>query len=190
MRREGIVRDAGRIGILIGLALALAALLVGCGIPEGTATPVPEAPAATSMPADLDGTEWTLTTLEGAGLLPATNITLGFAEELASGFAGCNAYGGPYTTGDGGTLSVSMLEVTAQACLDPQGVMEQEGAYLGAFQDAAAYRVAGDRIELLCSEGEIILTFARKEEFAMDPGDLLGTVWQLLSLNGASPVEG
>ena len=190
MWREGTVRDRGRIGILIGLALVLAALLAGCGGLDRTATPVPEVSASTSMPADLDGSEWTLTTVQGAALLPATNITLGFAEGLASGFAGCNAYGGPYAAGDGGTLSVSTLAVTAQACVDPQGVMEQESAYLGAFQEAEVYRVAGHRLELLNAAGESLLIFVRNEEFAMDPGDLPGTVWQLSSLNGASPVEG
>jgi heat shock protein HslJ len=190
VRREGnLVQDKERKGIIIALALALVILLVGCGSPEQTPTPAPET-FPTAGPVGLDGSEWTLTTLKGADLLPGTHITLGFAEEQASGFAGCNAYGGPYSTGDDGTLSVSMPEMTAQACLEPQGVMEQEQAYLAALRDAAAYRRAGDRLDLVGAEGESLLIFARKERFAMDPGALPDTKWQLVSFDGASPVEG
>jgi heat shock protein HslJ len=190
MRREGVVRNGERIGFLIGLALALAALLVGCGVPDQTDTPAPEASATNNVPAQLDDSEWTLTMLHGAALLPGTSVTLGFADGVASGFAGCNAYGGPYSAGDDGALSVSTLEVTAQACLEPEGVMEQEAAYLAAFQESAAYQMAGDRLDLMDSAGESLLSFAREEEFAMDPGDLPRTVWQLVSLNGAGLVEG
>ena len=189
MRREGIVRNKGRV-LFIGLALALTALLAGCDVLDQGITPAPEASATPGIAADVDGSEWILATLRGAELRPGTNITLGFADGVASGFAGCNAYGGPYSMGAGGALSVSTLEVTAQDCQDPEGVMEQEGVYLAALQDAAAYQVAGDRLDLVDAGGASLLGFARKEEFAMDPGDLPRTVWQLFTLNGASPVEG
>lgn len=185
-----MLRYRGLTGILSGLALMLVVVLAGCGATEQTVAPAPEPSATAGRPADLDGSEWILTTLKGADLLSGTNITLGFAEGHAAGFASCNAYGGPYSTADDGTLSVSMLEVTAQACLEPQGVMEQEDAYLTAFQEAAAYRVTGDQLVLQGDAGELLLVYARKERFAMDPDDLPHTVWQLASLNGASPIEG
>ena len=184
------VRSTERTGIVIGLAFVLVVMLAGCGGPEPTATPAPEIPPITRSSLDLEGSSWILTTLNGADLFPDTHITLGFAGGQASGFAGCNAYGGPYAAGDDGTLSIAMLEVTAQACLEPEGVMEQEDAYLKAFQGAAAYRVVRDRLHLLDTRGDPLLVFSRKEELAMDPGKLLRTVWQLVSLNGASPVEG
>ncbi|NIV32138.1 MAG: META domain-containing protein, partial [Anaerolineae bacterium] len=68
--------------------------------------------------------------------------------------------------------------------------MDQEGAYLAALQEAAAYRVAGDLLDLVGAEGGSLLTFARQERFAMNPGDLPDTEWQLVSLDGARPVEG
>ena len=175
--------------IFSGLALILVSMLTGCGGAEVTLTPSPEASTIPSSPVDLDGREWTLVELNSAGLLPGTNITLGFEEERAGGFAGCNAYGGPYEVGEG-TLSISMLERTLQACLEPEGVMEQEDAYLAALQGAAAFRVAGDRLEIEDGTGRVVLVYGQKERAAMDPGDLLGTVWQLVSLDGASPVEG
>ncbi len=185
-----MLHNRGVTGFVFGLALVLMVVIAGCGATEQTVAPAPEPSATASRPVDLDGSEWILTTLKGADLLPGTNITLGFAEGHAAGFASCNAYGGPYSTAGDGTLSVSVLEVTAQACLEPQGVMEQEDAYLTVFREAAAYQVAGDQLEIQDAAGESLLVYARKERFAMDPDDLPHTVWQLVSLNGASPIEG
>ena len=82
-----MLRNRRLAGIVTGLALVLVVVLVGCGATEQTSTrpletaaPAPEASATASRPADLDGSEWNLTTLNGADLLPGTNITLGFAE--------------------------------------------------------------------------------------------------------------
>jgi heat shock protein HslJ len=181
--------NGGKAGIVLGLAVLLIALLVGCGQAEPTDEPAPGTSAPAPEAFDLDGTEWILAKLSGADLLPGTQITAGFADGRAAGFASCNAYGGPYVADDG-ALSISMLEVTAQACIEPQGVMEQEGAYLAALQEAAAYRVTGDQLELEDGKGTRLLVFARKERARMDPAQLLGTGWQLVSLNGARPVEG
>jgi len=183
MLRSGLWRG-------IVLALVLAGLLAGCGGVDGTPTPSPEASATPGGATDLDGSEWTLVELNGASLLPDTNITLSFEEGRAGGFAGCNAYGGPYEEGSDGALSISMLERTLQACLEPEGVMEQEDAYLAALQEAAAYRMEDGRLEIEDGTGEVALVYGQKKRAAMDPGDLLGTAWQLTSLDGASPVEG
>ena len=170
MRQDRLLR-----GIVLGLVLALASVLAGCG-------------AAGEV--DLDGSEWTLVELNGAALMPGTNITLSFEEGNAGGFAGCNAYGASYETGRGGALSIGLMQRTVQACLEPAGVMEQEDAYWAALQAAAAYRVTGDRLEIEDGAGGSLLAFVRKVRADMDPADLVDTSWRLVSLNGASPVEG
>ena len=172
------------------MVLALVSVLVGCGGAEVMPAPSPDASATPGSPVDLDGSEWTLMELDGARLLPGTNIILSFEEGRAGGFAGCNAYGASPEVGGDGALSISLLERTLQACLEPEGVMEQEDAYLRALQEAAAYRVAGDRLEIEDGAGKVTLIYARKARAAMVPSDLLGTAWQLVSLDGASPVEG
>jgi heat shock protein HslJ len=68
--------------------------------------------------------------------------------------------------------------------------MDQEDGYLAALQEAAAFRVAGDRLEIEYGTGKVTLLYARKARAAMDPSDLLGTAWQLVSLDGAIPIEG
>lgn len=180
------------------IALVLTVALGACGSPEVTLEPTPgvtdpaggpEALDLTAEAVDLDGTEWILTSLQGADLLAGTNITLEFAEGHVSGFAGCNAYGGPYTLeGDG--LAIQELAITAQGCIEPEGVMDQESAYTQALLDGEAYRLADGRLEIQDDAGETRLVFERKEEAMMDPGGLPGTVWQLVSMNGTPPVEG
>ncbi|UCC63551.1 MAG: META domain-containing protein [Anaerolineae bacterium] len=173
---------------LIGLALTVA--LGACSGPSGTAEPTQVGTKRPGAPVDLDGTEWVLTSLHGQSLIEGTNITLNFAGGVLSGFAGCNAYGGEYTAADEGILAIPELAITAQDCQEPEGVMQQEAAYVEALQDATAYRVTDGRLELENAEGETTLVFAQKEEFVVNPDDLLGTAWQLASLNGNPPIEG
>lgn len=138
----------------------------------------------------LDGTEWVLASLNGDNLVEGSNITLAFAEERVGGFAGCNSYGSQYTTMAEGSLTISLIEITLQLCQAPEGVMEQEAAYIEALQSAAAYRVMDDRLEIEDAAGRTIPVFARKGESPMNPSDLVGTEWQLLSWNGDSLIEG
>jgi len=169
------------------MALALTVVLAGCGSAEQVTTESTTTPGSAPH---LDGSEWILVELKGASLAPGSNITLSFDGGSAGGFAGCNAYGAAYETAGDGALSIGLVERTAQACLEPQGVMEQEDAYLAALQEAAAYRVTGNGLEILDGAGASLLVFSRKERAAMDPRDLVQTSWQLVSLNGAQPVEG
>jgi heat shock protein HslJ len=44
-------------------------------------------------------------------------------------------------------------------CSDPEGVMDQEQAFLAALASVASYRLAGERVELFDGMGGVILTF-------------------------------
>ena len=138
---------------------------------------------ATVDPA-LRGTEWLLTSLHGESLLEGSRITLNLGGEGFDGLAGCNNYGGEYEAADGGALRFGFFPVTAMDCPSPEGIMEQEQAYIDALTQARTYRLAGNRLEVQDAAGETVLAFARKEEFATDPSDLVGTVWRLVSLDG------
>ena len=87
-------------------------------------------------------------------------------------------------------LAIPVIEVTLQLCEGPEGVMGQEKSYIEAFANAAIYRVKENRLEIDDAAGETTLVFAVKEDLSMDPDDLMGTKWRLLSLDGSSPVEG
>lgn len=143
----------------------------------------------------LVGTEWVLTSLDGSGLIEDTRITLDFDKESLGGFAGCNRYGGgrdsgKYSATGDGALTIPQLAVTVQLCSSPKGVMEQEKAYVEALRSAASYRVLDNRLEIADAVGETKLVFVSKEQSAMNPADVLGTRWQLVSLDGDSLAEG
>ena len=155
--------------------LAMLTVLAACGRPD-------EAP-------DPNGTEWVLTSRDGESPLKDTQITLAFEDGVAGGFAGCNAYGTQYTT-DRDTLSIQEIESTAQACLEPEGVMAQESAYLDALWNVVSYQIAENRLELLDGSGKVRLVYARQEAFEGDPAELVGTEWQLATLDGSLFGEG
>jgi heat shock protein HslJ len=157
------------------LLVALATVIGACGGPDEAL--------------DLDGTGWVLTSLSGDRPLEDTQITLAFEDGVAGGFAGCNAYGAHYTT-DGDALSIDSIESTAQACLEPEGVMEQESAYGDALWNVVSYQIADNRLELLDESGEVKLVYSRQELFEGDPARLVGTAWQLVTLDGSPFGEG
>jgi heat shock protein HslJ len=140
-------------------------------------------------------TGWQLISLRGGPLVEDTQITIRFEEPWLSGFAGCNSYGGgpdsgKYAVTAEGDLSIPVVAITVRDCPKPEGVMEQEQAYVDALTDAAAYRVADGRLEIQNAARDTILVYVRQEEVDMDPDELVGTAWQLVSMNGTSPTEG
>lgn len=173
-----------------GLALAgllLAVALVACG-PAAT----PTAPMTTAIPPaagnPLAGSEWQLVSLHGDPLLEDTYISLTFEEDRLGGFAGCNHYGGgpdsgSYNVTPDGSLEIPLLAITQMLCVEPDGVMEQEDAFVKALTGAIAYHLEDDILSLQNAEGETVLVFERVEEQAMDPADLIGTAWRLASLD-------
>jgi heat shock protein HslJ len=116
----------------------------------------------------LVGTQWTLTSLRGSNLIEDTEITLYFTERYLGGRMTCNQYGGgpdsgKYTATDDGILMIDELAVTVRDCSEPEGIMEQEAAYIEALRDAADYRVVDDRLEIADASGDTILVLEPKE---------------------------
>jgi heat shock protein HslJ/Tol biopolymer transport system component len=190
-RLSTIVGGAAALVVVVLIGLGLAALLhqqarQQPGVGERT-------PAATGASSPLDGTEWLLTSLNGAAPLEGTHVTLTFDTDQLGGFAGCNAYGGgpdsgAYSATPDGELAVGMLAVTAMDCPSPEGVLDQETAYVDALQSATTYQITGDRLELADASGQTVLVYTRQPGFQGNPADLPGTTWQLVSLDGQSPI--
>jgi heat shock protein HslJ len=96
-----------------------------------------------------------------ASLLPGTEITAEFADDgTLSGSAGCNTYTATYTS-DRGAMTISEPASTRKACLEPEGVAEQEQAYLAVLPLAVAYRVEGSTLSLLKADGTFVATYTR-----------------------------
>ena len=124
--------------------LLILALLAACVFPG-------------SSSAGLEGA-WTLTSINGQPPIAGSTISATFENGEVGGRSGCNSYGGKYSA-SGKKLSTSALMMTEMACMDPQGVMEQEAAYLQALSQAASFTATDGRLEIRNASGETILVF-------------------------------
>jgi ABC-type amino acid transport substrate-binding protein/heat shock protein HslJ len=102
----------------------------------------------------------TYRTAAGAQASPIaeTQITADFNNGALSGNGGCNAYSGAYSAADG-AISVMPLAVTMMMCVEPEGVAEQEAAYLAALQEAAFYTLDGGQLTLADAAGAPLVVF-------------------------------
>jgi heat shock protein HslJ len=91
-------------------------------------------------------------------VLPNTLPTLTFDATGVSGNASCNGFGGSFTY-DQGNLSISNLASTMMACMEPEGVMEQEMAFTTALLSATTYIITGDQLTITYAGG--VLTLVR-----------------------------
>lgn len=130
----------------------------------------------------LEGRLWKLESyLNGDGaemaVLPGTEVTVEFRDGQLGGNAGCNNYFGSYEV-DGNNLTIGPTGMTEMYCGAPEGVMDQESAYLAALQSAASYQVVDDQLQIANAEGEAVLTYT-----IVEPTPLTGTLWQLTGYN-------
>ena len=115
---------------------------------------------------NLAGTEWLLTGYNnGAGgfvtVLTGTAVTAAFGDDgQMSGTAGCNSYTGAYAV-TSGAISIGPLAMTEMYCMDPEGVMAQESAYLAAIEAAVSYRIGPDDLTLMDADGTRMAVYER-----------------------------
>lgn len=135
----------------------------------------------------LAGTNWVMTWYnDGSGglvsALEGVEVTALFdaAEGRLSGSAGCNSYSATYTAGSG-SISIGPAISTRMACPQPEGVMAQEAAYLGALAGAAAYQIAGDVLELRGADGAVVARYQAQTS-------IVGTTWWWQSYSSADGV--
>jgi heat shock protein HslJ len=116
------------------------------------------------VPATLTGTSWTARNYNnGRGgvttLVAGTTITIEFRDDGGlSGSAGCNNYKTLYTL-DGDKMTIGPSMTTRKMCMAPEGIMEQEQAYLAALETVAAYRIEGRQLELRTESGSLVASF-------------------------------
>lgn len=92
-----------------------------------------------------------------SSVLEGTEITATFesADHQVSGSAGCNSYFGEYKV-SGNKLTIHQIAYTEMACLDPEGIMEQEDQYLRIFQKVDTYEMHDGKLQLN-SDGKVLV---------------------------------
>jgi heat shock protein HslJ len=80
-----------------------------------------------------------------------------------SGFAGCNNYGASYNvTTD--TIAIGPGMSTRKFCAQPDGVMDQETAYLQALEMAEVFTIEGRTLILSTTDGATVARFSAVKE--------------------------
>jgi len=93
--------------------------------------------------------------------IPGTVITATFEDGQIHGSAGCDSYSGLYEVSDG-TIKVGPIAITEMACLDPEGVMDQELTFVQFLQDAQTFRLTDEQLQIFTFDSEA-LTFIPPE---------------------------
>jgi heat shock protein HslJ len=149
----------------------------------------PQAAALASIPppARLENTAWVVERLGERPPVGGTSLTLRFENGRVAGSDGCNRYGAPVTV-RGTALEVSQQGMsTKTAC--PPAVMQQAEAFQSALRNSRAFRLDGQRLRLLASDGRSLLVLAPQTQ------QLVGSTWRVAGFNNGrqalvSPILG
>lgn len=115
--------------------------------------------------ASLTNTEWTLTSYNNGrgGLVTPlldTTITAQFDDEgRLSGSASCNRYRASFTQTDA-ALTIEEAASTRRFCSTPDGIMQQEQAFLAVLPEVATYSIQGNQLTLQNAEGTTLAQFS------------------------------
>jgi heat shock protein HslJ len=162
--------------IFLATLMVIALIATACGTQAAAPTnPLAQPKEQPVSKSTLDGTSWTLTTLNGQPTLKDTTVTLNFAAGKAAGTDGCNRYTGAYTADDTSIKFSGQMASTMMAC--PEPIMKQASAYQQALGQAATYKVEGTQLALSDAHGKELASFSAQNS------DLAGTSWIVTGYN-------
>jgi heat shock protein HslJ len=137
-------------------------------------------------PAPLTGTTWWLNGYHNGqsgfvSVLFGTEITAVFGDDgQVAGSASCNTYTASYALQDA-AITFGPAATTRKMCDQPDGIMEQESAFLAALESAAGYQIEGDVLVLTDADGVRLAAFTAFDPHAAAASGLVGEVWQWVS---------
>jgi len=102
---------------------------------------------------DLNGTAWSLVSYGGTSVISGTNMTAKFNQGEINGSTGCNMYFGSYQS-KADQLTISEMGWTEMACMDPEGVMDQEMDIMSMLSTTVSYEVEGETLRLQTEDGD------------------------------------
>jgi len=103
----------------------------------------------------LNGTTWTMVSYNGTALISGTTMTAFFDGREVNGSASCNHYFGSYKL-RGNQIQIDGLGWTEMACMDPEGIMEQEQELMSLFSKAATYSIQGQVLKISTGSGDLL----------------------------------
>ncbi|NQS91677.1 MAG: META domain-containing protein [Chloroflexi bacterium] len=104
----------------------------------------------------LSGTSWILVSYGGKAIISDSEMTAFFDSGEVSGSASCNHYFGSYKI-KGDQITVTGLGWTEMACLNPEGIMEQEQQVMSLFSLAESFSIQDQSLVIKTSGGELMV---------------------------------
>ena len=129
---------------LLIVLLLLALFLSSCGVLPITKN------------SGLNGTAWTLISYNGTTLLSDTTMTAFFESGEVNGSASCNHYFGSFKA-KGDQIQIDGLAWTGMACMDPEGIMQQEQQVMSLFSQAATFSIQGQVLQIITGSCEVMV---------------------------------
>jgi heat shock protein HslJ len=167
-------RAWGTRGAYLLAIVIFAGLIASCSGNDGDNDSVSE----TADQTELAGTSWSLSLLNGDGLLLLSIITAEFEEGgSVSGIAGCNGYSASYEE-DGDQIAISAQVTTSSSCRER--LMNQESAYLETLETIVSYQVKGTTLEMRDEQGRAMLVYDSLKQTTLP-----GSSWTLAEYAGS-----
>lgn len=173
---EAVTPEAATPEVVTPEAVTPEAVTPEAATPEA-ATPEAAAPAVAMSGgvADLAGTSWILSSVDGNLPVADTTVTLQFgAGGRASGSDGCNQFSTTYTQ-DGASLTINQ-PAAGTMMLCPEPVMDQATAYMAALAETTSF-TATSRQLILHAGDEIAATFV------IEAQELADSTWEVVNYN-------
>jgi heat shock protein HslJ len=112
----------------------------------------------------LGGSRWIATMINNgrggvASLVEGTVVTAEFGTDgRVAGSGGCNRFSGEYTLEED-SLAIGPVASTRMACLEPEGVGQQESAYFAALARVSSWSFREERLQLRAADGALQVEF-------------------------------
>ena len=170
-----VVRTARAPGILIALAVGL--LVTACGSGgSSTASEGSSSAGSAVTSADLDGSTFESTSVEGHDLVPGSTVRLTFEKGSLSANAGCNTMSSSYDVTDGRLAWTGQPMATMIGC--PDDLMKQDTWLSDLLLQGADATLDGDTLTLVSGD----VTLALQRQTAEPAAALLGQSWTVTEI--------
>ncbi len=170
----GVARTA-RAGVVLTV-LALGLLVGACGSGSSSASDGSSVSGSAVTAADLDGSTFESTGIEGHDLVAGSTVRLTFEHGSMSANAGCNTMSGTYVVGDGRLAWTGHPMTTMIGC--PEDLMAQDTWLSDLLVQGADATLDGDDLTLV--SGDVTLRLRRQT--AEPAPALLGKTWTVTEI--------
>lgn len=132
----------------------------------------------------LIGSAWILTTYNGQQPINGYQPTMKFEADRISGSTGCNHFGGDFLIKDD-TVKFEGVHSTEMACMEPEGIMDQERIYLETLQAVVRFSFTDEEL-VLFTDGDRYLKFSSYD--ALTTSTFSGDVNETVSVEAPTEV--